>query len=148
MTPPEIGGMAPEFESPPVMDWQQFHQFLLQRMTGKTAEDRLRYAKQYAHVLMPGPNGQDTGSLFQLSPNKRIHIQKALSCLARFTGKTELWAQIRKTYGLTWSTGTEQLTAFTRFFDDSKDLDTMLRWLKKRCRYYPVPVLISFCSVR
>lgn len=46
-----VGG-APEFESPPMLDWQQFKQYLLQRMTAKTAEDRLRYAKQYASVLL------------------------------------------------------------------------------------------------
>ena len=27
------------------IDWQQFHNFLLQRMTAKTAEDRMQYAK-------------------------------------------------------------------------------------------------------
>ena len=31
--------------------WIEFHNFLLQRMTYKTAEDRLRYAKQYGNVL-------------------------------------------------------------------------------------------------
>jgi predicted phosphoadenosine phosphosulfate sulfurtransferase len=37
---------------PSQINWQQFHQFLLQRMIAKTAEDRLRYAKQYASVLL------------------------------------------------------------------------------------------------
>ncbi|MFL6309231.1 MAG: hypothetical protein ACJ70T_04455, partial [Nitrososphaera sp.] len=50
------------------VNWQQFHNFLLQRMTAKTAEDRLRYSKQYADVLLFGiPN-----TLQQLAPNKRI----------------------------------------------------------------------------
>jgi intergrase/recombinase len=56
---------------------------------------------------------------------------KALSSLARFTGKTEQWRQMRQQYQLSWSTGTEKLDAFTRFFDDSKDLDTMLQWLRE-----------------
>jgi hypothetical protein len=118
------------FESDPsyIINWQQFHQFLLQRMTPNTAEDRLRYAKQYASVL----EGGSTNTLLQLSsPNKRIHIMKALSSLARFTGQQYNWLAIRQRYGLQWSTGTEKIDAFTRFFDDSKDLDTMIGWLKE-----------------
>jgi hypothetical protein len=96
-------------------------------MTTKTAEDRIRYAKQFGSVL---PNG-DATILLQVPPNKRIHIMKALSSLARFTGQTDKWRVIRQKYGLQWSTGTEKLDAFTRFFDDSKDLDTMIGWLKE-----------------
>jgi Archaeal phage integrase len=112
---------------PSQISWQQFHQFLLQRMTSKTAEDRIRYAKQYASVLQ----GQQLTLLMQVPPNKRIHIMKALSALARYTGTQSDWLAIRQQYGLQWSTGTEKIDAFTRFFDDTKDLDTMLRWLKE-----------------
>jgi hypothetical protein len=114
---------------PSQINWQQFHQFLLQRMIAKTAEDRLRYAKQYASVLLT-PLGTPK-CLLQLSPNKRIHIMKALSSLARYRGNQDTWRMIRQRYGLQWSTGTEKIDAFTRFFDDTKDLDTMLRWLKE-----------------
>jgi hypothetical protein len=92
----KIGGGGHGFESLYTINWQQFHQFLLQRMTEKTAEDRLRYAKQYAHVLILSPIGDSTGDLLQLSPNKRIHVMKALSSLARFTGNTDLWHQMRQ----------------------------------------------------
>ena len=123
------------FESPrptPIIDWQQFHNFLLQRMTEKTAEDRLRYAKQYyAHLLSKKFEIEQIGHLQQLPPNKRIHIMKALSSLARFTGQTDNWQAIRKRYGLQWSTGTEKIDAFTRFFDSSRDLDIMLQWLRE-----------------
>jgi hypothetical protein len=114
---------------PSQINWQQFHQFLLQRMIAKTAEDRLRYAKQYASVLLT-PLGTPK-CLLQLSPNKRIHIMKALSSLARYRGNQDTWRMIRQRYGLQWSTGTEKIDAFTRFFDDTKDLDTMLRWLNE-----------------
>ncbi len=33
--------------------WLDFHNFLLQRMTAKTAGDRLSYAKQYGDILYP-----------------------------------------------------------------------------------------------
>jgi hypothetical protein len=125
----ENSGLRWSESDPSQINWQQFHQFLLQRMIAKTAEDRLRYAKQYASVLLT-PLGTPK-CLLQLSPNKRIHIMKALSSLARYRGNQDTWRMIRQRYGLQWSTGTEKIDAFTRFFDDTKDLDTMLRWLNE-----------------
>jgi hypothetical protein len=128
-----------------IINWQQFHQFLLQRMTPKTAEDRIRYAKQYARVLQSGiPD-----SMLQLPPNKRIHVMKALSSLARFTGQQDKWRAIRQQYGLQWSTGTEKLDAFTRFFDDSKSLDTMMQWLREALEVLPTNYanFYLFCTV-
>jgi intergrase/recombinase len=102
-------------------------------MTPKTAEDRIRYAKQYYPVL----NWSAADQLLQLSPNKRIHIMKAISSLARYTGQQDSWRAIRQRYGLQWSTGTEKIDAFTRFFDDSKSLDTMLQWLREALEILP-----------
>jgi hypothetical protein len=116
-----------------IIDWKQFHNFLLQRMTYKTAEDRLRYAKQYGKVLETG-NASD---LLNLQPDKRIHAMKALSNLAKFTGKFDVWLQLRQRYNLKWSTGIEKLVAFERFFDDSKTLDTMLQWLRQAIQELP-----------
>jgi hypothetical protein len=117
-------------------------------MTAKTAEDRLRYSKQYAHVLEDTSTGI-TAHLLQLSPNKRIHIMKALSALARFTGRSDQWLAIRKRHGLQWSTGTEKIDAFTRFFDSSKDLDTMLQWLRQALQVLPADYanFYLFCSL-
>jgi hypothetical protein len=102
-------------------------------MTAKTAEDRLRYAKQYASVL----TNTNANDLLQLSPDKRIHAMKALSCLAKFTGCSVQWLQIRQRHGLTWTTGTEKLDAFTRFFDDGKSLDEMIDWLRQAMQALP-----------
>jgi hypothetical protein len=139
---------ARESESPPtlVVDWQQFHQFLLQRMTGDTAEDRLRYAKHYAHVLTSNGIPLD---VLQLSPNKRIHVMKALSSLARFTGRSDTWQAIRQRHRLSWSTGTEKIDAFQRFFDDSKSLDLMLQWLREAMQILPADYanFFLFCTL-
>ena len=74
---------------------------------------------------------------------------KALSCLARFTGCAEQWRQIRQQYQLSWSTGTEKIDAFTRFFDASKDLDTMLQWLRESLRHVAPKYanLLLFCTL-
>ncbi len=144
-------GFAPHLPLPAaaaaVIDWQQFKQYLLgRRMVPAVVQDRIRYAKQYASVLTSLGIPSD---LLQLSPDKRIHAMKALSSLARFTGKTEEWRQMRQQYQLSWSTGTEKLDAFTRFFDSSKDLDTMLRWLKEAIRGIPrnYANFLLFCTL-
>jgi hypothetical protein len=142
-----LGGGARGFNSPSLhIDWQHFQNFLLQRMTAKTAGDRMSYAKQYAHILT---SGEYTPQLLQLSPNKRIHIQKALSCLARFTGRAEQWRQIRQQYQLSWSTGTEKIDAFSRFFDDSRSSDVMVQWLREAVQVLPSKHanLLLFCTL-
>ncbi|HEX6280589.1 MAG TPA: integrase [Nitrososphaera sp.] len=115
-------------------------------MTAKTAEDRLRYSKQYGSVLT---SPSSSVMLLQLPANKRIHVMKALSCLARYTGRTEQWRAIRQQYQLTWSTGTEKIDAFTRFFDSEKSLDNMLQWLREAIRVLPSRYanLLLFCTL-
>jgi hypothetical protein len=63
------------FVSSNAIDLHQFEAYLLQRMTKKTAGERLRYAKQFQSVLINGDNG-NAQSLVQLKPDKRIHVMK------------------------------------------------------------------------
>ena len=122
-----------------IIDSNQFHNFLLQRMTDKTAVDRIRYARQYANC--------SPASILQLAPNKRIHIMKSLSCLAKFTGRSNQWREIIQQYQLSWGTGTEKIDAFARFFDDSKPLDSMIDSLREAMRGLPSRYynLLLFC---
>jgi hypothetical protein len=103
-------------------------------MTPKTAEDRLRYARQFGYVMA---QGGDASELLRIPPNRRIHIMKSLSCLARYTGQYNSWRSIIEQYQLSWSTGTEKIDAFQRFFDSSKDLDTMIGWLREAIQTLP-----------
>jgi hypothetical protein len=102
-------------------------------MNERTAEDRLRYAKGFSNILENG----DASKLLQLPPNKRLHVMKSLSSLSRFLGCYDTFLQLRQRYGLKWSTGTENLDVFERFFDDSKSLDTMLQQLKEAMQALP-----------
>jgi hypothetical protein len=120
-------------------------------MTAKTAEDRLRYAKQYASVLLFDETShlRKSVNLLQLSPNKRIHVMKALSSLARFTGQTDRCQQMRQRYGLQWSTGTEKIDAFYRFFSNLKSLDKMMESLKQALQVLPKVYgdILLFCTL-
>lgn len=115
-------------------------------MNSKTAEDRMRYARQYTNVLLIDGDAQ---ILMQLSPDKRIHVMKALSNLAKFTGRYDQWLHTRQRYNLKWSTGTEKLDAFERFFDSTKTLDTMLQWLREVTQALPKPYsdFFVFCTL-
>jgi hypothetical protein len=104
-----------------------FYQFLLQRMKPRTANETIRYAKKFVHVL----ENDDASELLSFNPHKRIHIMKALASLSRFVGRYDVWLQIRHRYNLKWSTGNESLLTFERFFnDDSCTLENMLKWVR------------------
>jgi hypothetical protein len=114
-------------------------------MTAKTAEARLRYAKQFGNVI----EYDDAAILLKVPPNKYIHIMERLSSLARYARQTPAWRSIHDQHQLSWSTGTEKLGAFTRFFDDPKDLDAMIVWLKEALLVLPSQYLSSssFCTL-
>jgi hypothetical protein len=111
-------------------------------MTKRTAEQRMRYAKKYYQILLSN-NGDNRNaqqqSLLQMQGEKRIHIMKAISSLARFTGQVPAWQEIKQRYDLKWSTGTEKIDAFQRFFDDDgkSSLNSMLKWVKNALEVLP-----------
>ena len=56
---------------------------------------------------------------------------------------------MRQQYQLSWSTGTEKIDTFTRFFDYSRSLDVMLDWLKEAIQVLPSQYtnLLLFCTL-
>jgi hypothetical protein len=99
----------------------------------------MRYAKKYYQIILLSCDGhyRNAQSLLQMQGDKRIHIMKAISSLARFTGQVPAWQEIKQRYNLTWSTGNEKLNAFQRFFDDGKSLDSMLQWVRDALEILP-----------
>jgi hypothetical protein len=91
--------------------WNQFEGYLLQRMINRTAKQRIRYAIKYYQILLLSGDGhcRNAQNLLQMHGDKRIHIMKAISSLARFTGQVPAWQEIKQRYNLTWSTGNEKL---------------------------------------
>ena len=87
---------------------------------------------KYAHVLDTG----DARQLLELSHEKRMHIMKSLSALAKYTGRYDRWQQIRQRFQLKWSNG-DSLQAFSSIFSKEKDLDHMISWLKNTCSKLP-----------
>jgi hypothetical protein len=94
--------------------------------------DRLNYGMKYAHILDTG----DARQLLELSHEKRIHIMKSLSALAKYTGRYNRWQQIRQSFQLKWS-NSDSLRTFGSIFNKEKDLDHMIGWLKDTCSKLP-----------
>lgn len=116
-------------------------------MNEKSANSRIRYAKQFGSVLETG-NAQP---LLLLSPEKRLHVMKALTCVSKFLGCHDTtWMALKRKYNLKWSSGRERLDAFERFYgDDSKSLETMVQWLRKMRQELPASYsnVFLFCTL-
>lgn len=94
---------------------EDFRRFPLQSMNQKSANSRIRYAKQFDTVLETG-NAQ---SLLQLSPEKRLHVTKSLACLSKFLGcHNTTWVSLKRKYNLKWSSGKGSLEIFERCYGD------------------------------
>jgi hypothetical protein len=105
--------------------WSGFQSYLNKNNNHLGTMDRLNYAIKYAHIL----DTCDARELLELSHDKRIHIMKSLSALAKYTGRYDRWQQIRQSSQLKWSND-DSLQAFSSIFNKEEDLDHMLCWLK------------------
>ena len=132
-------------------DELEFRKFLLQSINKKTVNGRVRYAREFTHVLQSG----DAQPLLQLSAEKRLHVMKSLACLSKFLGCHDTtWTTIKRKYNLKWSSGKGALDIFERCYgDDSNNLDTMLQWLRQMRQelaslYYNVFLFCTLTGLR
>ena len=82
------------------LNWEDFEDFLLNKISEKVAKDRLRYARKFCHCLL----NRDFSELNKFSECKRDHILLSLSALAKFLGYYEVFKELMKAYGLKWRT--------------------------------------------
>ncbi|MGC2426105.1 MAG: hypothetical protein WA421_03650, partial [Nitrososphaeraceae archaeon] len=112
--------------------WIGFGRFLIKTNNPSSSRNRLNYARDYAHILQIG----NASELLELSNDKRIHIMKSLSALAKYIGCYDKWQQIRQRFQLKWSNN-DSVQAFASIFTNEKDLDHMIVWLKNACSTLP-----------
>ena len=111
-----------------------FHSWLVsQGKTKATIKETVNYAKKYAHVLDTG----DASPLLNLSPRNRHHAMTALANLAKFTGRYDEFMKIKQRYSLKWTSGSESILAFDRFFNDNLSVDVMLQRVKEMINKLP-----------
>ncbi len=74
----------------------------------------------------------------------------ALANLAKFTGRCDLFVQIRQRYNLKWSKG-DSIASFERFFNPDLTFDVMLKRVKEMMQKLPayMAAIIKFdCLTR
>jgi len=82
------------------LNWEDFERYLYGVYSNKrTARTRLNYAKRYCHCLL----NRNFSELKVLTDDKRGHILKALSVLAKYLGIYQQFKQLVTDYGLKWS---------------------------------------------
>jgi len=92
-TTPNLG----EFAN--VEDWQRFRLWLAnQGYSDGYVSNLFNYAQQFSDCLFSG----DLTKVRDLKDSKRPNVLKALSALAKFTGKYEDWKALLRNYGLSW----------------------------------------------
>jgi intergrase/recombinase len=112
--------------------WLQFNDYLLKSVNSDTAKYRLSCAKKYSHVLLE----ENAIDLLQLPNDKRIHVMKSLSNLAKFLGYYDKWRMIINRYQLKWS-NENGINTFNKILNNKNDYSSMLNWLKQAYQTLP-----------
>ena len=115
--------------------WNGYRAYLQRIGTRTTVNDRFNYSIRFFKYLFE----EDTiNELLTFSPNKRLHIMKALSSLSKFSGRHDIWKQTIKKYNLLWSTGDNSLSIFNKIVNETSYSD-MLKWIKDVTSEIPEP---------
>jgi intergrase/recombinase len=78
---------------------EYFRAYLMKQYRFRTAKQRFSYAQKFYRCLI----NRDFNELTVLSDDKRVHVLKSLSALAKFLGMYEDFRVLVKNYGLKWS---------------------------------------------
>ncbi|NIO38324.1 hypothetical protein GTO27_11580, partial [Candidatus Bathyarchaeota archaeon] len=125
------------------MDWASFREFLEKNCSRQTVKDRLRYARKYKDCLL----NRDFSELQTFSDNKRNHVLKALSNLAKFLGIYQEFKELMKCHGLTWKTTSSEDLIITRLNNTRKNSD-ILKWIRGIKRRLPeLDVFLDFVLI-
>jgi hypothetical protein len=82
-----------------MVDWVGFEAWLSSGRRRNVVVDRMSYAKRYVHCLV----GNNLSELQTLSEDKRCHVLRALSCLAKYAGVYDDFKALKLAYGLKWT---------------------------------------------
>jgi len=115
--------------------WYNYREYLQRIGTNTTVNDRYNYSIKYCKYLF---DENTINELLTFSPNKRLHVMKALSSLSKFSGRHDLWKQTIKKYNLLWSTGDNSLSIFNKIVNETSYSD-MLKWIKDVISKIPKP---------
>jgi len=93
----------------------------------KTVSDRYNYSLRYHKFLT---NMNSLPELLTFTPNKRLHVMKAMSSLSKFCGCDDRWKHAIKRHKITWSSGNNSFKIFDQIVNQTNYVD-MLEWIRK-----------------
>ena len=112
------------------IDWEGFLAYLEGEFDNeKTRRERFNYAMKFKDVLLRN----NYRRLFQLSDDKRVHVLKALSHLAKYLGVYEDFKRNLRAYGLSWrgKSGDKLIIARLTRVEDPNEIFDWIRQVKK-----------------
>jgi len=115
------------------IDWAGYKEYLRTTCIENTVKDRYNYSIKHQKYLL---NLNVISDLLTFSPNKRLHIMKALSSLSKFLGCSDVWNQAIKRHNIRWSTGNNSFQVFDKIVKQT-NYPGMLEWIKKTISVLP-----------
>jgi len=115
------------------VDWVGFGGWLLNGHRRNVAADRMSYAKRYVHCLL----SRNFSELQGLTEDKRCHVLRALSCLAKFAGVYDDFKALKAAYGLKW-TGRSSDDLLIDRLTRVADPEEMFNWIKQVKTTFPL----------
>jgi hypothetical protein len=132
-------------EVPPrSVDWNKFWEWIeAKKYRGTYSRTIFNYASKYAVCLF----SRDLSKITVLSDNKRSHVLKALSALAKFLGCYEDYKQLIKNYGLKWKGRSAEDLVIDRL-NKTKNPEEIFGWIRDVKEAWPeLNVFMDFIAV-
>lgn len=108
-------------------DWVKFREWLTKKQfNSRYTSTVYNYAQQYYECLLK----RDLGRIRDLPDSLRPNVLKALSALAKFTGRYEEWQGLIKSYGLLW-VGRSKNDVFIDRLTKIENPEEVWLWIKK-----------------
>jgi hypothetical protein len=107
--------------------WAGYKEYLKTTCIENTVKDRYNYSIKYPRYLL---NPNTISDLLSFSPNKRLHIMKALSSLSKFLGYSDVWQQAIKRHNIKWSTGNSSFVVFDKIVNHT-NYSVMMDWIRQ-----------------
>jgi len=107
--------------------WAGLKEYLKTTCIENTVKDRYNYSIKYQRYLL---NPNTVSDLLSFSPNKRLHIMKALSSLSKFLGYSDVWQQAIKRNNIKWSTGNSSFVVFDKIVNHT-NYSVMMDWIRQ-----------------
>ena len=114
------------------MDFEAFEAYLMGKYCLAVAKDRLSYAKKFSDCLV----NRDFSELRLMTPDKRVHVMKALAALSKFLGIYEDFRSLVKNYGFKWKGKSSDQLIIERL-TKVQNPDEVFEWTKTVKRELP-----------